>query len=346
MRTILGVLLAVTIALSRAMDAHAEVSNQPFVANKEDFDAAARAFGFCRGQALWLASVRMQHPDLAPRALLVERTFHSKSGSACAGLEKVLRTFMEERASEPWAEFASALETEISKRVSSSLESVKDRDIAVAFLDEMSGRSNGELLDDIAQPLISASPEYWKHPVLQWPRWTRVWRADGHAKAHGYKFAVRVPVAFHEKEPTAAHMLRKWSFSLGEGAESLMLGASVFPTEGATLQQLIDDMRTTTPLEMAKSLNEGVPSEILDAKQGGLLMRPAVFTTSRTRTKHLQLDLDAIQYVAVVPSRVGLVVLYCTVVGTAGDATLTVAMERYRPLCDLFFSSFSEPAGE
>lgn len=341
----LAVLLAVTVALSRAMDAHAEVSIQPFVANKEDFDAATRAFGFCRGQATWLASVRTQHPDLAPRALLIEGIFHRQTGSACAGLESVLRTFMEERAKKPWSEFADPIDAEIRKMVGPSLESVKDRDVAVAFLDEMSGRSNGELVDEIAKPLISASSEYWKQPVLQWPRWTRVWRADGHAKAHGYEFAVRVPVAFDESDPTAAHMLRKWTFSLGAGGEHLMLGVSIFPAPDATLQQLVDDMRTTTPMEMAKSLNDGMPAEILDAKKGGLLMRPAVFATSRMRTQHLQLELDTLQYVAVVPSRVGLVLLYCSVGGSAGDTAISVAMERYRPLCDLFFSSLSEPAG-
>lgn len=64
------------------------------------------------------------------------------------------------------------------------------------------------------------------------------------------------------------------------------------------------------------------------------------------RTQHLQLELDTLQYHAVVPSRVGLVLLACIVGGSAGDPTLSVAMDRYRPFCDLFFGSLSEPAGE
>ena len=342
----LGVLLAAIIALSWEVDVLADVSSQPFVANKEDAQAASRALGFCRGQEMSLEALRTEHPDLAPRAILLENVFKDQTGGACDGLEAVLRAFIEGPANQPWAKFSAEFDAGVKKAIASSLEAVKDHDTSSAFLDEVAGRAEGAITAEIAKPLIAASPEYWRNPVLQWPRWTRVWRADGHPKAHGYKFAVRVPVAFDSKEPTAAHMLRKWSFSLGAGGEHVMLGASIFPTQGATLDELVEEMRTTPPMEMAKALNEGTTVELLEAKQGGLLMRPAVFSMSRMRLQHLQFEIDALNYVAAVPSRVGLVMLTCFVGVSAGDETLAVAMERYRPLCDLFFGSLSEPAGE
>lgn len=274
MQTKFGVVLAVTVALSWTVKVRADVSSQPFVANKEDANGASRALGFCRGQAMSLEALRTEHPDLAPRALLLEHVFKDQTGGACGGLETVLRTFIEGPADQPWAKFSADFDAGVKKAIASSMEAVKDHDRSSAFLDEVAGRADGAIAAEIAKPLIAASPEYWRNPVLQWPRWTRVWRADGHPKAHGYKFALRVPVAFDEKDPTAAHMLRKWTFSLGAGGEHLLLGVSILPTQDATLEQLVEEMRTTPPMEMAQILHEGMPAKITEAKRGGFCSGP------------------------------------------------------------------------
>ena len=71
----LGVLLAAIIALSWEVDVLADVSSQPFVANKEDAQAASRALGFCRGQEMSLEALRTEHPDLARSSILVAKEF-------------------------------------------------------------------------------------------------------------------------------------------------------------------------------------------------------------------------------------------------------------------------------
>ncbi len=324
--------------------AWAEFEAEPFAANADTRAGAERALGFCRGMKSTLAAVRTHHPDLVPRSIVSEGVFHQQSGNACAGVEALFRRRVAHNGDMTWVDYSAQVDAALQKAQGEGLESIRSRDIALSVLDDMERRAIGEIMPQNAQPLIASSSAYWHAPVLQWPRWTRVWSSQGHPKANGFTFTVRVPIAFSEQTPTTTHMLRKWVFELGIPGEHVLLAVSLFPMSNPGVNELVSEISTTDPREFATAQHEGLDAEIIEALRGGLMHRPAIFTLAKAHSLHVNQQYNSRLYSATVSTRVGVIVAACNITAPKKSAGIDAVMTRYRPLCDLFFGSLSEAA--
>lgn len=342
MRHLSIALAAVAMMVSAA--AWARFEAEPFAANADTRAGADRALGFCRAMSSTLAAVRTHHPGLVPRVVISEGVFHQQTGDACAGVEALTQRRVAHNGDMTWAEYSALLDAALLKAQGEGIKSVRSRDIALAFLDDVDRRANGEIMPQIAQPLIAASTVYWQTPVLQWPRWTRVWSSQGHPKADGFTFTVRVPIAFSEQTPTASHMLRKWVFELGIRGEHVMLTVSLFPTSDQGVNEIVSAISSADPREFATAQHEGMGAEIIEASRGGLLHRSAIFALAKAQTIHLNQEVNSRFYSATVSTRAGVIVAACNISAPKASAGIDAAMTRYRPMCDLFFGSLSEAA--
>jgi hypothetical protein len=342
LQRILAVLLVIS---SGSVALAAEPFSAPLPRTPQQAGVIGSAYGFCQGQALWVTRASQLHPQLKPRLELLHQRFHTASGNACDDVALLLQATMEGTEDGlGWSQWLESFNAPFIQRMAPQLEALDSLQVAEAFADELASRVEGNVDESIARYLVASSRAFRRNPQLQWPTWTKRWVSTGHPKARGMRVRVSYPVAFTGADPSANHMLRKWTLSLADNS-LVMLSISLFPyAPGETLQDAVRELEHVDATEFALSVLAETPgSRLVESRSVRFLNRPALLVNGIQEGENLAISMvmNQLQVYGLVEQ--GYIVAGCApLVMKENAATLDDLFRRYQPLCMQYLSSIQQ----
>jgi hypothetical protein len=184
-----------------------------------------KAWIFCEGQALAIAKLQSDFPEMANRFELAQRKFEAQFRPACNSIELLL-----ERETGKWTQLRVDLRSRLEREMAAL---VHDQDGATMMLDLLDRRTRGEDIDSpTIEALLYSHPRYRATPSRELLDGFKVrFASDGKGKAKGVKFHLDHPQSWAAKEGDRPNIVRKFMSENGRGLEMAMVIVKTLPAE-------------------------------------------------------------------------------------------------------------------
>jgi hypothetical protein len=184
--------------------------------NPTSVKGMAQAYGFVLGQEYSLSRIAKEFPELTGSVVLARAQFGSTFPDIKTKLEKQLKQAMGEKL---FQETATNLRTKLRETLGRQQIT---REIAVNFLEQVKGRSKGEIENPIIEYLLAV--KYTTNPVGEFVDGFRQrYQTDGVGKSQGIKLTLQLPRSWAAKEGERPHIVKKWQSENGTGLEMMLL---------------------------------------------------------------------------------------------------------------------------
>lgn len=184
--------------------------------NPTSVKGIAQAYGFVLGQEYSLSRISKEFPELTVNVDLARAQFGSTFPDIKTKLETQLKKAMGEKLFE---ETATNLQTKLRETLGRQQIT---REIAVNFLEQVKGRSKGEIESPVIEYLLAV--KYTANPVGEFADGFRQrYQTDGANKSQGIKLNLQLPRSWAAKEGERPHIVKKWVSENGTGLEIILL---------------------------------------------------------------------------------------------------------------------------
>lgn len=184
--------------------------------NPTSVKGIAQAYGFVLGQEYSLSRISKEFPELTVNVDLARAQFGSTFPDIKTKLETQLKKAMGKKLFE---ETATNLRTKLRETLGRQQIT---REIAVNFLEQVKGRSKGEIESPVIEYLLAV--KYTANPVGEFADGFRQrYRTDGTGKSQGIKIALQLPRSWAGKDGERPHIVQKWVSENGTGLEIIHL---------------------------------------------------------------------------------------------------------------------------
>jgi hypothetical protein len=228
----------------------------------------SQAYAFIHAQQTSLERIEQKFPDLAKDVKYAWYAFNSTALAECAtGVDEELSGIFGEK----WAEYEAAMNDQID----SLFEGQEiTRQNAVAFLQEVHQRAQGEIPAPILSTLLSANPRFSKNPELELTSgWKQTFRTKGHPKAKGVDFSISFPASWSRREGYRPNIIQVFQNNAGLGPVMCNLVVKTIPLP-ADYEPENDELEAFfQPKELAGMIPDG--STFIEAKKITLEGLPA-----------------------------------------------------------------------
>lgn len=184
--------------------------------NSTSVKGVAQAYGFVLGQEFSLSRIAKEFPELSGGVELARSEFGSTFPDIKTKLEIQLKNAMGEKL---FQETATNLRTKLRENLGRQQIT---REIAANFLDQVKGRSKGEIESPVLEYLLAV--KYTANPVGEFADGYRQrYQTDGAGKSQGIKLKLQLPRSWAAKEGERPHIVKKWVSENGTGLEIIIL---------------------------------------------------------------------------------------------------------------------------
>ena len=184
--------------------------------NPTSVKGIAQAYGFALGQEYSLSRIAKEFPELTGGVELASAQFGSTFPDIKTKLETQLKQAMGEKL---FQETKTNLQTKLKETLGRQQIT---REIATNFLEQVKGRSKGEIESPVLEYLLAV--KYTAHPVGEFADGFRQrYQTDGTGKSQGIKLGLQLPRSWAAKEGERPHIVQKWVSENGTGLEIILL---------------------------------------------------------------------------------------------------------------------------
>ena len=184
--------------------------------NPTSVKGVAQAYGFVLGQEFALSRIAKEFPELSGGVELARAQFGSTFPGIKTKLETQLKNAMGEKL---FQETATNLRTKLRETLGRQQIT---REIAANFLEQVKGRSKGEIESPVLEYLLAV--KYTANPVGEFADGYRQrYQTDGAGKSQGIKLNLQLPRSWAAKEGERPHIVKKWESENGTGLEMILL---------------------------------------------------------------------------------------------------------------------------
>ena len=184
--------------------------------NPTSVKGIAQAYGFVLGQEYSLSRIAKEFPELTGGVELARAQFGSTFPDIKAKLETQLKHATGEKL---FQETATNLQTKLRETLGRQQIT---RQIATNFLQQVKGRSKGEIESPVLEYLLAV--KYTSSPVSEFADGYRQrYQTDGLGKSQGIKLNLQLPRSWVAKEGERPHIVKKWVSENGTGLEIILL---------------------------------------------------------------------------------------------------------------------------
>lgn len=184
--------------------------------NPTSVKGMAQAYGFVLGQEYSLSRIVKEFPELTGGVELARAQFGSTFPDIKTKLETQLKQAMGEKL---FQETATNLQTKLRETLGRQQIT---REIATNFLQQVKGRSKGEIESPVLEYLLAV--KYMSSPVSEFADGYRQrYQTDGVDKSQGIKLNLQLPRSWAAKEGERPHIVKKWVSENGTGLEIILL---------------------------------------------------------------------------------------------------------------------------
>jgi len=184
--------------------------------NPTSVKGIAQTYGFVLGQEYSLSRISKEFPELTVNVDLARAQFDSTFPDIKTKLETQLKKAMGEKLFEETT-------TNLRTKLRETLERQQiTREIAVNFLEQVKGRSKGEIESPVIEYLLAV--KYTANPVGEFAdSFRQRYQTDGTGKSQGIKLNLQLPRSWAAKEGERPHIVKKWVSENGTGLEIILL---------------------------------------------------------------------------------------------------------------------------
>lgn len=294
------------------------------------------AYGFALGQQITLDTIKEKYPDLKRDALLVELQFSNQFKSSIEAIDSYMLGFMGQK----WTDMKPQMKAKMLEMFNPSNIT---RTEAVAFLEEVSNRAEGDFPEDTLATYLMFNPRYQKNPALELSEgWSYKYESNGSGKAKGVRFSFKVPYSWGQKEADRPNIVQKFISQNGRGPEMMMVMVN---ETGLKPHEYLDEAEIDEML-LPQNVKDFVPA-------GGKLTGKGKLTMSSYPGMWLQYEIPVqigrstamthgIMYM-IYPRDKFVALMGQTVMEVNGQKTDTDGLEYYEQLFDLMVNSFVMP---
>lgn len=184
--------------------------------NPTSVKGAAQAYGFILGQEYSLSRIAKEFPELSGGVELARAQFGSTFPDIKTKLETQFKKAMGEKL---FQETATNLRTKLRETLGHQKIT---REIAANFLEQVKGRSKGEIESPVIEYLLAV--KYTANPVGEFADGFRQrYQTDGMGKSQGIKINLQLPRSWAGKDGERPHIVQKWVSENGTGLEMIHL---------------------------------------------------------------------------------------------------------------------------
>lgn len=184
--------------------------------NTTSVKGIAQAYGFVLGQEYSFSRISKEFPELTINVDLARAQFGSTFPDIKTELETQLKKAIGDKLFE---ETSTNLRTKLRETLGRQ-EITKE--IAVNFLEQVKGRSKGEIESPVIEYLLAV--KYMANPVGEFADGFRQrYQTDGTGKSQGIKLNLQLPRSWAVKEGERPHIVKKWVSENGTGLEIILL---------------------------------------------------------------------------------------------------------------------------
>lgn len=296
--------------------------------NPTSVKGIAQAYGFILGQEYSLSRIAKEFPELSGGVELARAQFGSTFPDIKTKLETQLKNAMGEKLFQETA-------TNLRTKLRGTLGHQKiTREIAANFLEQVKGRSKGEIESPVIEYLLAV--KYTDTPVGEFADGFRQrYQTDGTGKSQGIKINLQLPRSWAGKDGERPHIVQKWVSENGTGLEMIHLDIRDVQGYNPTKKEMEEFVRSG---EVKDSVPDG--SKYIDSgnftleKQTGYWLQIAM-PLERAGMKMYQ---DALMYQFFFRGKA--IGIMCQAGGPENEKPkINEAFKRIKPLCQQVLNS-------
>lgn len=184
--------------------------------NPTSVKGMAQAYGFIFGQEYSLSRIAKEFPELSGGVELARAQFGTTFPDIKTKLESQLKQAMGEKL---FQETKASLQTKLKDTLGRQQIT---KEIAENFLQQVKGRSNGEIESPVLEYLLAV--KYTANPVGEFTdRFRQRYETDGMGKSQGIKMNLQLPRSWLGADGERPHIVQKWVSENGTGLEIILL---------------------------------------------------------------------------------------------------------------------------
>lgn len=296
--------------------------------NPTSIKGMAQAYGFVLGQEYSLSRIEKEFPELTADVELARAQFGSTFPDIKAKLETQLRQAMGEKL---FQETRTALQTKLKSTLGRQQIT---REIAGSFLQQVKGRSKGEIESPVLEYLLTV--KYAANPVGEFTDGFRQrYKTDGTGKSQGLKMNLQLPRSWLGKDGERPHIVQKWVSENGTGLEIILLDIRDGQGYNPTKKEIEEFVRSG-------EVKEAVPEGFTYVASGNftLEMRTGYWVQMARPIERAEMKFyqDVLMYQFFFRGKA--VGLMCQAVGPEAEKPkVNEAFKRIRPLCQQVLNS-------
>lgn len=184
--------------------------------NPTSVKGMAQAYGFVLGQEYSLLRIEKEFPELTGGVELARAQFASTFPDIKAKLETQLKQAMGDKL---FQDSRATLQTKL--KVTLNRQQIT-REIAGNFLQQVKGRSKGEIESPVLEYLLTV--KYSANPAGEFTdSFRQRYETDGMGKSYGLKVNLQLPRSWLGKDGERPHIVQKWVSENGTDLETILL---------------------------------------------------------------------------------------------------------------------------